>query len=168
MSDYDDDLDTETTEQANDKGWRKRLVAEAEERGRAEAAAEAEAAKRELAFLKAGIDLDSPGGKLLAKAYDGAPTVEAIKAAAVEYGVIQNEAPAVSAEELAAHDRVANASAGAPTANEADELMAELDKAGDFSSGSPEAVLAVLRKAGIPTEYTRPGNWQRNDATQPL
>ena len=167
MSDYDDNDDLETTtDEAPKRNWRRDLEEQAAQAK--QAAAEAEAAKRELAFLKAGIDLDSPGGKLLAKAYDGAPTVEAIKAAAVEYGVIQNEAPAVSAEELAAHDRVANASAGAPTANEADELMAELDKAGDFFSGSPEAVLAVLRKAGIPSEYTRPGNWQRNDATQPL
>lgn len=33
--------------------------------------AELEAAKRELAFHKAGVDLDSPAGKLLYKAYDG-------------------------------------------------------------------------------------------------
>lgn len=168
MSDYDDD-DLDTTEQANDKGWRKRMVAEAEERGRTESKAEADEAKRELAFIKAGIDLNTPSGKLLAKAYaDGTPTVEAVKAFALEHGVIEPETPAVPAEELAAHDRVANASAGATSPNEADELQAELDKAGDFFTGSPEQVLAVLRKAGISSEYTRPGNWQRTDASQPL
>jgi hypothetical protein len=166
MSDYDDNDDLETTDEAPKRNWRRDLEEQAAQAKAA--AAEAEAARRELAFLKAGIDLDSPQGKLLAKGYDGPATAEAIKAAAVEYGLIQTEAPAVPAEELAAHDRVANASAGAPTANEADELMAELDKAGDFFSGSPDAVMAVLRKAGISAEYSRPGNWQRTDASQPL
>lgn len=42
--------------------------------------AELEAAKRELAFHKAGVDLDSPQGKLLMKAYDGDLDIDAIKA----------------------------------------------------------------------------------------
>ena len=41
--------------------------------------AEAEAAKRELAFVKAGIDTDSKLGKLLLASYDGELTVDAIK-----------------------------------------------------------------------------------------
>lgn len=167
MSDYDDNDEIDGDESAAPKrNWRRDLEEQAAQAK--QATADAAAAQRELAFLKAGIDLNSPGGKLLAKAYDGANTVEAIKAAAVEYGVITPEAPVVPAEELAAHDRVANASAGAATASEGDELMAELEKAGDFFSGSPQQVLDVLRRAGISAEHSRPGGWQRNDATQPL
>jgi hypothetical protein len=53
------------------------------------AAAEAAAAKRELAFTKVGIDLGSPLGKLFAKAYDGDSSVEAVQQAAAEYGLIK-------------------------------------------------------------------------------
>lgn len=44
-----------------------------------ESAAEGAAAKRELTFLRAGVDLDSPVGKLFAKAYDGELDPEAIQ-----------------------------------------------------------------------------------------
>lgn len=57
--------------------------------------------KREIAFTASGIDLTSPTGKLFAKAYDGAPNVDAVKAAAIEYGVIAPPAPVVSDEEAA-------------------------------------------------------------------
>jgi len=53
------------------------------------AAAEAAAAKRELAFTKVGIDLESPLGKLFAKAYDGDSSLEAVQQAAAEYGLIK-------------------------------------------------------------------------------
>jgi len=48
---------------------------------------EAAMAKRELALALSGVDFDSPQGKLLAKAYDGEMTAEAIQEAAKEYGV---------------------------------------------------------------------------------
>ena len=157
MSDYDDNDDLETPAEPK-RNWRRDLEEQAAQAKAA--AAEAEAAKRELAFLKAGIDLDSPQGKLLAKGYDGPATAEAIKAAAIEYGLIQTEAPAVPAEELAAHDRIANASAGANSPSEENELAAELEKAGDWlNGGSPQAVMEVLRKAGVPIETTKPGGW---------
>lgn len=44
-----------------------------------EQANEGAAAKRELTFLRAGVDLDSPVGKLFAKAYDGELDPDAIK-----------------------------------------------------------------------------------------
>jgi hypothetical protein len=65
----------------------KQLEAE-NQKYRAEAA-EAVAAKRELAFIKVGIDVDSPTGKLFAKAYDGETSPEAVAAAAAEYGLIK-------------------------------------------------------------------------------
>lgn len=45
--------------------------------------------KRENAMLKAGIDTNSPVGKMFAKAYDGELDVDAIKAAATEVGLAQ-------------------------------------------------------------------------------
>lgn len=59
------------------------------------------ALKREIAFNASGIDLNSPIGKLFAKAYDGAPSVDAVKAAAIESGVLAPPAPVVSDEEAA-------------------------------------------------------------------
>ena len=49
--------------------------------------AEAELARRELAFLKAGVDTDSKLGKLLLKTYDGELTLEAIRAEAQDLGI---------------------------------------------------------------------------------
>ena len=163
MSDYTDDIDDGQEPQEQKRNWRRDLEDKAREADTAKA--EADAAKRELAFIKAGIDLDSPGGKLLAKAYDGPPTAEAIKAAATEYGVLAPEAPAVPAAELAAHDRIADAHAGAQGPSEEDGYMAELDKAGDWlNGGSPGAVIDVLRKAGVPIETSKPGKWMRPEA----
>ena len=56
-----------------------KALREAAEAGKA-AQAEAEAAKRELALLKAGVDTESAVGKMFAKAYDGDLDTEAIKA----------------------------------------------------------------------------------------
>lgn len=60
-------------------------------------AAEAEAAQRKLAFIEAGVDINTPTGKLFAKAYDGEFSLDAVKAAATEYGLI-GEAPRVNAD----------------------------------------------------------------------
>lgn len=69
------------------------------------AAAEAAAAKRELAFLRAGVDVDSPIGKLLIKSYEGELDVEAIKAEAVAVGAVKApETPAASDPGLSAEE----------------------------------------------------------------
>lgn len=57
------------------------------------AKSEAEQAKRELAFVKAGVDTDTKLGQLLLKTYEGDLTAEAIKAEALEIGAIKTEAP---------------------------------------------------------------------------
>lgn len=58
---------------------------------------EAAQLKRELAFSKAGIDVDTPVGKMLFKAYDGELDKETLTAAAREVGAI-NDAPATPNE----------------------------------------------------------------------
>lgn len=73
---------------------------EAADRGR-EAAKERDAAKRELAFMRAGIDLDEGGKmvKLWANAYEGELTKEAIRAAALEDGLLKAEGDSSAKEE---------------------------------------------------------------------
>jgi hypothetical protein len=83
--------------------------------------AENEQLKRELALTKSGVDLSTPLGKLFEKAYDGQPTAEAVKASAIEYGVLAPPPPVVDAQEAADLRMVAQvgtsnaATSGAPS-----------------------------------------------------
>ena len=84
-------------------------------------AAENAQLKRDLALTQSGIDLTSGVGKLFVKAYDGAPTVEAVKASAIEFGVIAPPEPVVSDEERQQLQQIAqvavanSATSGAPS-----------------------------------------------------
>jgi len=186
MGDYDvdddlDGLDESSDEQAGDgaeqqqssqrkPNWRRQLEARA--RAADQARAEADAAKRELALIRAGIDLDSPQGKLFAKAYDGEPAVDAIRKAAEEYGVLAPPTPPVDPAELSAHTRVAQASAGSPAAPPADPI-AELDaiplmKGGTWNPDFMAEYRTWANKHNVRFGDEQPGNWLRPDATQPV
>ena len=107
-----------------------------------EAEARANAAERKLAIIQAGVDINSPTGKLFLKAYDGDNDTDSIQTAAQEYGVIKAPEPEVPAEELKTLERMANASAGAEhvgKTNPVDEIK---------SAQSPEEVIAAYEKAG--------------------
>ncbi len=122
--------DNQTVEDGNDSDSLKNLR-QAAEAGRK--------AQREVAFLKAGVDTDSPIGKLLFKSYDGDLDIEAIKASALEVGAIK--APAApaqdtgpTAEELAQtamrNDLASNSGTPSNTeANPYDEALAAFDQA---------------------------------------
>lgn len=180
MADYNDDLDNlndldDTDEEVQQEqkrkpNWRRELEARA--RAADEARREADAAKRELALIRAGVDLDSPQGKLFAKAYDGDPTVEAIRKSAEEYGMLQPPAPAVDPAELAAHNRVSQASAGSPAAPPADPLAdlnaIPLMKNGDYNPDALTELNAWLNKYGGRFSHDSPGGLLREDASQPL
>jgi len=75
-------------------------------------AEEAKSAQRELAFVKAGVDLSSGMSKYFVKAYDGDLTPEAIRVAAAEANLIkpQETMQAAPTQEKQAWDRVSNAS----------------------------------------------------------
>ncbi len=157
-NDLDQDFEENEPQQEREPQWRKQLERKAKEADSAKA--EANAAKRELALLKAGIDLDSPTGKLFAKAYDGEATVEAIKASATEFGLIGQatpapEAPSVSNAELAAHSRIASTSAGADSVGQYDARDA-INRA-----ESVDEVLSILQKEGVPLDDSRPGQFFR-------
>lgn len=86
MADHDTITEDEQTHD-QDKNWK--ALREANEHK----AKELEAAKRELAFLKAGVDVDSKAGQLLMKAYDGELDAEAIRKEAVEIGAVKQTEP---------------------------------------------------------------------------
>lgn len=67
----------------------------------AKAAEDAKAAMRENAMLKAGIDIDSPVGKMFFKTYEGELSKDAIKQAAVEVGLaeVETKNPEVTPDE---------------------------------------------------------------------
>lgn len=141
----------ESSEERNDRKWVRDLEKRA--KGAETAKAEAEAAKRELAMLKAGIDLDTPQGKLFAKAYDGESTLDAVKKAAEEYGVIETM-NAIPAEELDAIDRVSRAGS-VPSSAPMDDPIAALRNA-----ETPDAIIEILKKNGVAIDNEQPGQWK--------
>lgn len=151
--DFSDEQDAqaESSDERNDRKWVRDLEKRA--KGADSAKAEAEAARRELAMLKAGIDLDTPQGKLFAKAYDGESTLDAVKAAAEEYGVIQ-AMNAIPAEELDAIDRVSRAGA-VPTSTPMDDPFTALNNA-----ETPDEIIQLLKKNGISIDNEQPGQWK--------
>lgn len=81
-----------------------------------ESASETVSLRREVAFLKAGIDTSQGVGALLYKAYDGELTPDAIKTVALEYGLGDGPAtatPEVPETEQASTSERQNLSSGA-------------------------------------------------------
>lgn len=113
-----------------------------------QATAEANAALRELAFLKAGIP-DTGPGRLFSKAYDGELNAEAIRQAAIDFEIIREEA-SVPDDELAAHTRMtATASGAAPSTGKVD--IKDLLNA----AKSQEEVREIIRKYDIKLPVTQ-------------
>lgn len=111
---------------------------------RAKAAEDAEAravaAERRLAFREAGIPATGIG-QLFEKAYDATDfSVDAIRASAEEYGILDAQSPQPGPGELAAHQRMANASQGSSPAGRTD-ILAEVQAA----KNEPE-IMALVAK----------------------
>lgn len=88
MSEYDD-YEYEDEQPVNQNPVRARMKAlEKEAADLRKQIAEAQAAQKELAFVKAGIDLNSPMSKYFVKGYEGELTPEAIRLAAEEAQLI--------------------------------------------------------------------------------
>ena len=147
MSESDFEFEDEAQDQATRNPVRARMR-ELEDRNKAlEAQAkEAEAAKRELAFVKAGVDPDSAAAKYFVKGYDGELTAEAIRAAAEEASLIPSEKKEVVAEQQA-WNRVAQAS----RAGEASDVP--VDYVQRFNNAkSADEVMALLAQARAEAE----------------
>lgn len=110
----------ETQQQQPESSTIRQMREELKRKGEAleSSTAEAEAgrdARRKLAFMDAGIDLDTPTGKLFADAYQGDLTTEAVKAKASEYGIIEPpKTETATPEEQAAAEEIVQATVGAP------------------------------------------------------
>lgn len=108
--------------------------------------------KRELAFFKAGIDIDDPRMKYFAKGYDGELTADAVRQAAMEAGFLQTQSAAqnVQNQEIAsAQQRVLTASAGAIYEDSSeDAAFSRLEQA--MEEGGVDAMMEVARQYGIP------------------
>jgi hypothetical protein len=147
MSESDFEFEDEAQDQATRNPVRARMR-ELEDRNKAlEAQAkEAEAAKRELAFVKAGVNPDSAAAKWFVKGYDGEITAEAIRAAAEEASLIPSEKKEVVAEQQA-WNRVAQAS----RAGEASDVP--VDYVQRFNNAkSADEVMALLAQARAEAE----------------
>jgi len=148
MSESDFEFEDEAQDQAARKDPVRARMRELEQQVKAfEAKAkEAEAAKRELAFVKAGVDPDSAAAKWFVKGYDGEITAEAIRAAAEEASLIPSQKKEVAAEQQA-WNRVAQAS----RAGEASDVPVDYSQRIN-SAKSADEVMALLAQARAEAE----------------
>ena len=122
---------------------------------------EADTAKKELAFLKAGIDTTDPKMSYFVKGYDGDISAEAIKTAALEAGFIQDPSSTQSTQTapsgdapldptsqaaLEAGQRIASAGIGAMTPG-ATSGQQKLQEA--YLAGGTNAMLDAAEALGI-------------------
>ncbi len=112
MPEYEEEYETEADEDSEDQGVRgvrkAQRATEAENKRLREENAQASADRRELAAMKAGLDPTDKTTAFFLKHYDGDPTADALKNAAVEAGVIPEVDPAV-ATNVGAHTQMAAA-----------------------------------------------------------
>ena len=148
MSESDFEFEDEAQDQAARKDPVRARMRELEQQVKAfEAKAkEAEAAQRELAFVKAGVDPDSAAAKYFVKGYDGELTAEAIRAAAEEASLIPSQKKEVAAEQQA-WNRVAQASRAGETSD------APVDYVQRFNNAkSADEVMTLLAQARAEAE----------------
>lgn len=143
----DSNIDNDFDEQEPAKNPLRERMKQLESENAALKAKADEAAKleREFAFVKAGIDPNTPMAKYFMKGYEGELTVEAIKEAAIEAKLLGTEQPNVAVQEQSAWDRTNQAAAG-HTAGEAPvDYAAKI--AGAESPAELEKWLTEARKA---------------------
>lgn len=134
-------------------------------------------AERENVMLRAGVDIDTPLGKMFAKAYEGEMTPDAVKAAALEVGAIKPpEAPPAAPPAPAAEGQQQQPATGivTPQQHAADlelqrqQQQMQRDLHGGAPSGDtpPETAdpfdqalghFHDARKKGVPEEMARLG-----------
>lgn len=107
--------------------------------------ADAETARRELAFVKAGIDPNSPMSKYFMKGYDGELDPDAIRQAAVEAQLISPPEATPTQVEAAGWQKIAKIAAGSQTAQPTVDWNQRLANA--ESPREVEAILAEARQA---------------------
>lgn len=143
FEDYDSE-DDETTETSPAQNWRKKI--EKENRDLRKQLAEAEEVKKELAFVKAGIDLTSPMAKYFVKGYDGELSPEAIRLAAEEAQLI-TPTPTVPDSDKQAWQQTNRIAAGSETAPPPPSWAKRISEAN--SESEIMAIFAEAQSQGI-------------------
>jgi hypothetical protein len=144
-----DETEEQPSDQRSNSDWAtlRRTASKAKK-----AEAEALQAKRELAFLRAGVDLDDPRSTYFVKGYDGEVNVDAIRSAALEAGFIQQREQPPSSDATSAQRIRAAAAGGVPSAGGGlDGISARMDDA--YRQGGNEALVAQLQNEGFPITY---------------
>ena len=148
MSESDFEFEDEAQDQAARKDPVRARMRELEQQVKAfEAKAkEAEAAQRELAFVKAGVNPDSAAAKYFVKGYDGELTPEAIRAAAEEANLVSSEKKEVAGEQQA-WNRVAQASRAGETSEPPVDYVQRFN-----NTKSADEVMALIAQARAEAE----------------
>ena len=149
--DYDDDDDTDVEDNQEERSPSEWATLRRAQKAQKKAEREANEAKRAMAFLKAGIDPDSPKAKYFVKGYEGEATAEAIRAEALAAGIIEQPQEQVDQEPLDAQARIAEAASGVGQ-GDMELAVAQLDQA--FAQGGVEGMLTHLQQMGIPVNYS--------------
>jgi len=144
---YDSEDQTEESETRNPVRARMKQL-EKETADLRKQVAEAESAKRELAFVKAGIDPLQPMSKYFVKAYDGELDPEAIRQGAVEAQLISPPDAQPTPSETQAWQRTAKLAAGSQTAQPPVDWNRRLNEA--RSPQEVEQILAEARASQLP------------------
>jgi hypothetical protein len=110
-------------------------------------------AQKALAFYKAGIDPEKGIASYFAKAYDGPLDPDAIRAKAIEDGIMQPPPPTAEdqaqQQALQSQQRISGAAGAALTAPDA--FMAQRQALDDaYKAGGIEGLAAAMAAAGIP------------------
>jgi hypothetical protein len=148
MSDSNYEFEDEVEDQASRKDPVRARMRDLEQQVKAfEAKAkEAEAAQRELAFVKAGVNPDSAAAKYFVKGYDGELTPEAIRAAAEEANLVSSEKKEVAGEQQA-WNRVAQASRAGETSEPPVDYVQRFN-----NTKSADEVMALIAQARAEAE----------------
>lgn len=148
MSDSNYEFEDEVEDQATRKDPVRARMRELEQQVKAfEAKAkEAEAAQRELAFVKAGVNPDSAAAKYFVKGYDGELTPEAIRAAAEEANLVSSEKKEAAVEQQA-WNRVAQASRAGETSEPPVDYVQRFN-----NTKSADEVMALIAQARAEAE----------------
>jgi hypothetical protein len=130
MSNVHEEYEDETGESAGKDPVRSHLrKVEQENKLLRQQAAEFETLKREMAFTKAGIDLNVPMAKYFVKGYEGEVSPEAIRQAAEEANLIQPSKPqdVVDKAEQQAWSRLSKAGSAGETNDQAVDWNAKFN-----------------------------------------
>lgn len=149
----DDDEDQEPDESTAIQDLRRqnrKLAKQLKERG--EADARAEKAEKALWLRDAAEEINLPKGpqtRWFLRKYDGDMSNEALMTEAREAGILAIEEPKANSAEVDALQRLTNAES-APPSGETDW------NALIYNAQTPEEVMEIAAKAGVPTKWNRP------------